>query len=89
VSGWLAAPPPMEGSDDPFTDGLEVARKAGAVLAVTADPADAEAVIAWYLAGADAVAQAAKEGGLLGMGGEQVSTWEIETIGSIRDALGG
>ena len=88
VNGWLASPPPMEGSDDPFTDGLEVARKAGAILAVASDPADAEALIAWYLAGADAVAQAAREGGILGLGGEQLSAWEIQTIGSIRDALG-
>jgi hypothetical protein len=70
-------------------DGLEAARHAGAILEVAADPADAAAIRAWLLSAARAVAEASREGGVLGLGGEQVSTHERETIAAIADALGG
>ena len=69
-------------------DGLEQARRAGALIAVELDPAEATAVRAWYLAGAQRVAAAAKEGGVLGIGGADISTWEQETLQAIADALG-
>ena len=78
--------PPADG--DVYVDGLEKARRAGAILAVEADPGEAASVRAWYLAGARAVATAVKEGGVLGLGAADVSDWERETIQSIADALG-
>ena len=73
---------------DVYVDGLEKARRAGAILAVEADPGEAASVRAWYLAGARAVAAAVKEGGVLGIGGADVSDWERETTQSVADALG-
>src|SRR6185503_2505673 len=73
---------------DVYVDGLEKARRAGAILAVEADAAEAAKVRNWYLQAARAVAAAAKDGGVLGVGGADVSDWERETIASIADALG-
>ena len=75
-------------SGDAFMDGLEQARRAGAIVAVELDPAEADSVRAWYLAAAQAVAAAAREGGVLGIGATDLSTWERQTIQSIADALG-
>jgi hypothetical protein len=87
ISGRLAAGvPPVEG--DVYMDGLEQARRAGAILAVELDPNEAMSVRAWYLAAAARVAQAAREGGVLGIGATEVSTWEQETLQAIADALG-
>ncbi len=87
IAGRLAAGvPPVEG--DVYMEGLEQARRAGAILAVELDPAEATAVRAWYLAAAARVAEAAREGGVLGIGATDVSTWERETLQAIADALG-
>jgi hypothetical protein len=75
-------------SGDAFTDGLELARRAGAILAVELEPAEATSVRAWYLAGARRVAGAAREGGVLGIGSTELSSWERETLKAIADALG-
>lgn len=75
-------------SGDAFMDGLEQARRAGAILAVELEPGEAQAVRAWYLAAAQAVAAAAREGGVLGIGATDLSKWERQTIQSIADALG-
>ena len=75
-------------SGDAFTAGLEQARRAGAIVAVEMEAGEATAVRGWYLAAASRVAQAAREGGFLGIGGSDVSTWERETIQSIAVALG-
>jgi hypothetical protein len=82
TSGWRP-----EGHEA-LVDGLESARRAGAILDVAVDPADAEVVRTWYLTGARRVAETAKEGGLLGIGGARVSDWEADTIRAIADALG-
>jgi hypothetical protein len=88
VSGRLAAGiPPVSG--DVYADGLELARRAGAIVAVELEPEEATAVRAWYLASARRVAEAAREGGLLGIGASEVSAWERETLQAIADALGG
>jgi diamine N-acetyltransferase len=87
ISGRLAAGvPPVEG--DVYMEALEQARRAGAILAVELDPAEATAVRAWYLAAAARVAQAAREGGVLGIGATDVSTWERETLQAVAEALG-
>ena len=78
--------PPPDG--DVRVDGLEKARRAGAILAVELDPADAASIRAWYLAGARIVATAVKEGGLLGIGAAAVSDWEHDTFQALADALG-
>ena len=75
-------------SGDPYMEGLEQARRAGALVAVELEPAEADAIRAWYLAAARRVAEAAKDGGVLGIGSKDVSTWETETIQAIADALG-
>jgi hypothetical protein len=74
---------------DVYMEGLEQARRAGAIIAVELQPGEATAVRAWYLAAASRVAQAAKEGGVLGIGSSDVSTWERETLQAIAEALGG
>jgi hypothetical protein len=68
--------------------GIEAARIAGAILSTEADPADAERVGLWLLSVAQVVAEATPEGGLIGIGGDQVSQHEREAIAVIRDALG-
>jgi hypothetical protein len=75
-------------SGDAFTDGLELARRAGAILAVELEPAEATAVRAWYVGAARRVAGAAREGGVLGIGGSDLSSWERETLKAVSDALG-
>ncbi|HUQ43452.1 MAG TPA: hypothetical protein VM451_03450 [Candidatus Limnocylindria bacterium] len=87
VAGRLAGGVPAP-DGDVYVDGLEKARKAGAILSVEADPDEATAVRAWLLGAARAVAAAAKDGGVLGVGAKTFSDWEKETIGSIADALG-
>lgn len=73
---------------DAYTEGLEQARRAGAIVAVELEPEEADAVRTWYLDAARRVAAAASDGGVLGIGSKDVSTWERETIQSIADALG-
>jgi len=51
-------------------------------------PEDAAAFKGWILAVADKVANAAKEGGFLGFGGERVSEKEREAIEQLRMAIG-
>ncbi len=75
-------------SGDPYMEGLEQARRAGAIVAVELEPSEAVAIRAWYLAAAQRVAEAASEGGVLGIGSTDVTTWERETIQAIADALG-
>ncbi len=75
-------------SGDAITDGLELARRAGAIIAVELEPAEATAVRAWYVAAARRVASAAREGGVLGIGSTELSSWERDTLKAVSDALG-
>jgi hypothetical protein len=86
--GRLAGGLPTSGTSDPYVAGIEAARRAGAILDVQADPAEAQRARAWYLSIAQRVAAAMHEGGVLGIGGEQVSHFEREAIKAIADALG-
>ena len=52
------------------------------------DAADAGEYRAWVMSVATEVAKAAKEGGFLGIGGEEVSEGETETMAEIASALG-
>lgn len=82
-AGTIAAP-----GEDVVVEGVHSARQAGAILAVLPDEAEARAVRLWMMRVANTVAAAAREGGLLGIGAEDVSTSERDTINAIADALG-
>jgi hypothetical protein len=76
-------------ADEAIPDGIHAAREAGAILAVAADEADARSVRQWLLQVAHTTAAAATEGGVLGIGGKDVSDRERETMAEIADGLGG
>ena len=86
VRGRLASGGLPAGADA-YMDALELARRAGAILAVEVDAGEATAIRAWYLAAAMRVARASREGGVLGVGSQEVSSRERETIAAIADAL--
>lgn len=58
------------------------------VLSSKADQVEAAQYKEWVVGVADSVAKAAKEGGFFGIGGEQVSESETETIDAIQRELG-
>ena len=75
-------------SDDAIPDGIQAAREAGAILAVYSDEQEARVLRQWLLQVAHTVAGAAREGGLLGIGGQDVNAVERETMSEIADGLG-
>jgi hypothetical protein len=86
--GRLAGGTPDDRADEPYMQGLEAARMAGAILSAEADPVEGRAAAAWFLLVAKRVAEAAREGGFMGIGGQRVSVHETEAIADIRHALG-
>ena len=66
---------------------LDACRAAAGVLKSKADPEEAYEYKRWVLVVAERVAAAAKEGGLFGFGGEQVSGGEVATINEIGEAI--
>ncbi len=58
-------------------------------MAAKATPEEAAAFGRWLVAAAQAAADAAKEGGFLGFGAEQVSEREQAVLDRVRAALGG
>ena len=66
---------------------LDACRAAAGVLKTKADPEAAYEYKRWVLVVAERVAAAAKEGGLFGFGGEQVSGDEVATINEIGEAI--
>lgn len=74
--------------DDAIPDGIHAAREAGAILAVHSDEQEARAIRQWLLRVAYTVASAARDGGVLGLGGREVSEVEKETMDAIADSLG-
>jgi hypothetical protein len=87
VHGKLEAGIDMPGGDA-MTDGLQAARKASALLELYPDVAQAREAREWLLDIGRRVAEAKKEGGLFGIGGEQVSAPETDTLMYLADALG-
>lgn len=71
-----------------YMDGIAAAREGGAVLAVVADPVQADLVCSWFIRVLYRVAEAAREGGLLGLGGAQVSDRERTAISELAEAFG-
>lgn len=67
---------------------LDNCHSLAALLQAKASPEEADAYKRWLLAVAQKVAAAAKEGGIFGFGGKQVSESEVATINEIAAALG-
>lgn len=88
VRSKLAAGMLRGNAEDAIPDGIQAAREAGAILAVQADEQEARILRQWLLQVAHTVASAARDGGLLGVGSQEVSKVERETMASIADGLG-
>ena len=67
---------------------LDELRGIDVILRAKAEPGEAEAYRRWLLEAAQASADAAKEGGFLGIGAHQVSEGERAMLERVRDALG-
>ena len=90
LHGMLAAggaPAPAD-PETAYMSALETTRRAGALLAVVADPAQAESVRRWFVRAMLRVAAAAKEGGVLGVGAVAVSAGEQVVMSELAEAFG-
>ena len=67
---------------------LDELRGVNELVTAKATPEEAEAFRRWLVAAAQAAADAAKEGGFMGFGGEQVSAGEQQMLDQVRAALG-
>ena len=67
---------------------LEELRGVNQIVTAQASPQEAEAFRGWLVATAQAAADAAKEGGFLGFGAEQVSAGEKAMLDQVRAAFG-
>ena len=67
---------------------LDELRAVDAIVAEKATPEETEAFRAWLIATAQAAADAAKEGGFMGFGAEQVSEGEQTMLDQLRGVLG-
>jgi hypothetical protein len=74
--------------EDSLAHLLEQLRGAAAVLDAKAAPEEAKGYKQWVVSVAVTVANAAKEGGFLGIGGELISNKEKAALESISSALG-
>jgi hypothetical protein len=67
---------------------LEELRGVNEIVTAKATPEEAEAFRRWLLTAAQGAADAAKEGGFMGFGGEQVSAGERQMMEQLRTTLG-
>jgi hypothetical protein len=67
---------------------LDELRAVNEIVVAKATPEEAEAFRRWMIAVAKAAADAAKEGGFLGFGAEQVSEGEKKMLEQLGKALG-
>ena len=67
---------------------LEELKTVNELVTAKATPEEAEAFRRWLVAAAQAAADAGKEGGFMGFGGEQVSAGEQRMLEQVRAALG-
>jgi len=74
-------------NEDVRARALDTCRAAADALDAKAAPGEAYEYKRWVLVVAEKVAQAAKEGGLFGFGGAQVSGAEVATINDIGEAI--
>jgi hypothetical protein len=68
---------------------LDELRAVRALVAAKAQPDEAEAFGQWLVAAASAAADAAKEGGFMGIGAEQVSSREEAMLDQVRAVVSG
>lgn len=73
--------------DEARARAIETCREVAAILETKVSPAEAYQYKRWVLVVAEKVAEAAKEGGLFGFGGEQVSGSEVAAINEIGEAI--
>ena len=73
--------------DEVRSRALNTCRAAAAAAEAKAGPEEAHEYKRWVLVVAEKVASAAKEGGLFGFGGQQVSGAEVATINEIGEAI--
>jgi hypothetical protein len=73
--------------DEVKSKALETCRAVAATLETKVSAEEAYAYKRWVLVVAEKVAAAAKEGGLFGFGGEQISGSEVATINEIGEAI--
>jgi hypothetical protein len=78
---------PTQGSD-PRQQILEELRAVSGIVSSKATAEEAAAFNNWILTSAQAAADAAKEGGFLGFGAEQVSQGEKDMLEQVRTAIG-
>jgi len=68
---------------------LDELREVQAIVAARATSEEATAFAGWLVASAKAASEAAKEGGFMGFGAEQVSEREQAMLDQVRDAVAG
>ena len=73
--------------DEVKSRALATCRAAAAALETKVSPGEAYEYKRWVLVVAEKVAAAAKEGGLFGFGGEQISASEVATVNEIGEAI--
>ena len=66
---------------------LDELREVQAIVTAKASPAEATAFASWLVASAKASAEAAKEGGFMGFGAQQVSEREEAMLDQVREAV--
>lgn len=76
------------GGGDPGEQVLEELRAVQSVVRAKATPEEATAFSHWLVVAAQAAADAAKEGGFLGIGAEQVSAREQAMMDRVRETVG-
>jgi len=69
------------------TAALEACRQAAAVVGQKVQPAEAQAFAQWLVSVGQKVAEAAKEGGMLGFGGTRVSEEETAALKELTSVL--
>src|SRR3954466_10795792 len=89
----VASSPPMDalrarGAGDPAAASTPAIRSALAILQAKAGPADVDAYKGFVLAVVQSVAEANREGGFAGIGGEEVSEREQAALDEISALLG-
>jgi hypothetical protein len=78
----------VSGVEEALAAAVDACRAAAELLAAEVSVPDGAAYRAMLLAAAARVAHAAREGGFLGFGGQQVSEAEQRVLDALRDALG-
>ena len=75
-------------SEDAGSQVVDELRAVKSLVAARATPEESAAFGVWLVASAQAAAEAAKEGGFMGFGAEQVSEGEQAMIDQVRQAVG-